>query len=388
MVFSKLIFAFLAIFPLGQIIRLRISVLGSSYPLHPIDLVAGLILIVFLGAKVKQPNFFRYMLGFLAVAAFSLLLSLSLFTTREVLSGGFYLLRLTAYTAIIPVVWSITHSKNNKKVLFNSLLATTIVVAVFGWIQYLWLPDLRDLKYIGWDDHYFRMFGTFLDPAFFGIIIVFGILQSLSRFLGKDKRYLFIIIFLLFTLLLSYSRASYLALLAGITALLYKSQQKLIYALSVIFVLFAISLPFLPRNISEAAKLERTYSVFAKLHNWKETFVIIRENPLFGVGFNNLCAARMKYLGQGSYNSHACSGSDSSFLLVLATTGITGFIIFIYMLFQLMKSVQFDQYGRAFKACGAALLIHSLFVNSFFYSWVLGFMGILLAISIKEKSGE
>ena len=388
MVFSKLIFIYLAIFPLGQIIRLRISVLGSSYPLHPVDIVAGLILLMFLLTQQRQPYFFRYILGFLIVSAFSLLLSLSLFTTKEILSGGFYFLRLAAYTSIIPVVWSINKSKINKKVLYNCLLMTTIAVAVFGWIQYLWLPDLRDLKYIGWDDHYFRMFGTFLDPAFFGLIIVFGALIALSRYISKNKKYILIVIFMLFTLLLSYSRASYLAFLAGLIALLYNSRKKLIYALVIIFALFAISLPFLPRNISEAAKLERTYSVFAKLHNWKETAVIIRKNPLFGVGYNNLCAARMKYLGLGSFDSHACSGSDSSLLFVLATTGISGFIMFVYMLFQISKRVQMDQYGRAFKACGAALLIHSLFVNSLFYSWILGFMGILLAISIKEKSGE
>lgn len=386
MVFSKLIFVYLAIFPLGQIIRTRISVLGSSYPLHPIDLIAGLILLVFLLSSVKKPKLFGYILAFLTVTAFSLLLSLSLFTTREILTGGFYLLRLVAYTAIIPVVWSISRSKNKKQVLFDSLLVTTIAVAVFGWIQYLWLPDLRDLKYIGWDDHYFRMFGTFLDPAFFGLIIVFGVLLALTKYLNKDKRYIFIVIFMLFTLLLSYSRASYIAFLVGLTSLLYKSQQKLIYALVIIFAMFAISLPFLPRNISEAAKLERTYSVFAKFDNWKETFIIFRENPLFGVGFNNLCAARMKYLGEGSYNSHACSGSDSSLLLVLATTGTAGFLIFFYMLFQISKSVDKNIYGRTFKACAAALLIHSLFVNSLFYAWVLGFMAILLGISIREKS--
>lgn len=387
MVFSKLIFAYLAIFPLGQIIRTRISILGSSYPLHPIDLIAGLILFVFLLSKVGKPKLFRYILAFLAVAFFSLLLSLSLFTTSEILTGGFYLLRLIAYTSIIPVVWSISRNKINKIVLFNALIAVTIVVAIFGWIQYLWLPDLRDLKYIGWDDHYFRMFGTFLDPAYFGLIIVFGTLLSLAKFIkNKSKKYLYILIFLLFTLLLSYSRASYIAFLAGLTSLLYKSQQKLIKALMIIFALFVITLPFLPRNISEAARLERTYSVFAKFDNWNETFVIFRENPLFGVGFNNLCAARMKYLGEGSYISHACSGSDSSLLLVLATTGTAGFLIFVNLLYQIRKNIENNIYGKAFKACAIALLVHSLFVNSLFYAWVLGFTGILLGIAIRERN--
>jgi len=380
-----LVFLYLAIFPLGQIIRLEINLFGSSYPLHPVDLIALLILALLIFGKVKQPKVVRYFLAFIAAAVFSTLSASFFLTPREMLTGVFYLLRFTAYVSFIPIIWSIYNNKSKKELLFNSLIAVCVITAVLGWIQYLWLPDLRDLKYIGWDDHYFRLFGTFLDPAFTGIILVFGSLTTLTKYLKtKNYKYLYLFILLLFTLLLTYSRASYLAFIGGLVALLFNSGKILLKYLLIISLLFAISIPFLPRSVSEAAKLERTYSIYAKFDDWKDTITIFKNEPVFGVGFNNICAAKIKYLGKGNTESHACAGSDSSLLLVLATTGIIGFIIFIDLIVNVVKNIDNSIYGNAFKACASALFIHSLFVNSLFYPWVMGYIGILLAISLKK----
>jgi len=167
-------------------------------------------------------------------------------------------------------------------------------------------------------------------------------------------------------LLLTYSRASYLAFIGGLVALLSHSGKRLLKYLLIISLLFAISIPFLPRNVSEAAKLERTYSIFAKFDDWKDTITIFKNKPVFGVGFNNICAAKIKYLGKGNTESHACAGSDSSLLLVLATTGLVGFIIFISLIVNAAKNVDNSIYGNAFKACASALFIHSLFVSFYF----------------------
>ncbi len=45
-------------------------------------------------------------------------------------------------------------SKNKKltNLLVRSLIGLGIFVAIFGWIQYLFYPDLRPLYLIGWDD--------------------------------------------------------------------------------------------------------------------------------------------------------------------------------------------------------------------------------------------
>jgi len=222
---------------------------------------------------------------------------------------------------------------------------------------------------------------------FDGIILVFGSLTALPLYLKTKKYgYLSLVIFFLFTLILTYSRASYLAFLVGLIALLFQTRKILFKYLLIISAFFVILIPFLPRDISEAAKLERTYSIFAKFDDFRDTIAIYKNEPVFGVGYNNICAARARYLNKGDEASHACSGSDSSILLILATTGIVGLIIFMNLLKNISDNIANNIWGRAFKACASALLAHSLFVNSLFYPWVMGFMAILLAISIKGKS--
>jgi hypothetical protein len=69
--------------------------------------------------------------------------------------------------------------------------------------------------------------------------------------------------------------------------------------------------------------------------------------------------------------------------LVLATTGILGFLIFANLIQKLVVDLAKNTYGLTFLSCLVALLIHSLFVNSLFYPWVMGWMGLLLSISLK-----
>ena len=84
----------------------------------------------------------------------------------------------------------------------------------------------------------------------------------------------------------------------------------------------------------------------------------------------------------------SCSGSDSSLLFVFATTGIVGLMIFLYAGRVMFSSTGRAVYGIAFVSSLVAVLIHSLFLNSLFYPWVMGWMGILLAISLKKLGRE
>ncbi len=136
----------------------------------------------------------------------------------------------------------------------------------------------------------------------------------------------------------------------------------------------------LPRPSSEGVKLERLYSIEARLINFKETMFIWSKSPVFGVGYNNTCLGRNIFVKQELLLSHSCSGSDSSILLVLATTGIVGLIVFGYMGIKVVRSLPKNSYSVLFLSCLSALLIHSVFVNSLFYPWVMGWMGILLGI--------
>lgn len=380
-----LIFIFLILFPFGQIIRINLNFLGTSIVLHPIDFVVGIGLIVFLLESYKRPKIFRHILSFLGVAFFSYLLSYATFGAEKIYVGGLYMFRLFAYSSFFVLAWNMTRaSKKYSKTLFSSLIVVSFVVSIFGFLQYFIYPDITSFTVWGWDDHYFRLLGTFLDPGYTSIILVFGLLAALTSYLEKqNKKLLLVLGAIIISIAFTYSRAGYLALASGLfTVLLLKKNLRLFFIVILGFVLLVV---FLPRPGGEGVKLERTASIALRIEDYRETLIIIDKSPLFGVGYNNMCRAREKILGQTNLNSHACSGSASSFLLILATTGILGFIMFINLIYKLVTELAKNTYSLTFLSCMVALLVHSLFVNSLFYPWVMGWMGLLLSISLKPS---
>lgn len=369
----KLLFLYLAAFPFGQLARLEITIGSLKFPLLLIDIIPGIMALLFFLCKFTLPKISKRFLFFIGTALLSLIYSLTTFRGSEIVVGLLYLLRLSAYFVFFVVVFNLVKNEKDKKTIFKSLLTVSVFAGLFGWIQYFFYPDLRSFTIWGWDDHLLRLVGTFLDPGFTSIILVLGFLTSL-RYINTEKKITFILPLLLFvTTLFTYSRAGYLALLVGALVMLFKKP-----IIIVIFILiFVISVLLLPKKEGEGVKLERSSSVLARFENYSQTFEIIKKFPVFGVGYNNLCLVR------GNSDSHSCSGSDSSLLMILATTGIVGIAVFSDLINQ-MRLSSTNSYGKIFFASGASLMVHSIFVNSLFYPWVMGWMLIVFAISLKE----
>jgi hypothetical protein len=377
------IFLFLIIFPFGQIIRLSFNFAGINIPAQPLDLVVGLGAAYSVFFQKNRPKIFEYIRFFLSVAVFSFAVSFVTFGS-EVVYGAFYLLRLTSYLLFLNYVWNFAKkSISNKRLLMDSLLAISIISALFGWLQFFIIPDIKPFFVYDWDMHLFRLVGTFLDPTFLGIIIVFGLILSIYRYMGEGKkRYLFITALLLISLAFTYSRASYLAFLGGVSimVLLKKKYRKILFW---IVGLLAIML-LLPTARNRSIELTRTFSITSRLTNYRETFELFKRFPIFGIGYNNMCIARNKYVGVESYASHACSGSDSSLLFILATTGIIGLMIFFGSVFGVFKLLGNSNEQYLLMAISSALFVHSLFSNSLFFPWVMGYLVLLLGASFKE----
>jgi O-antigen ligase len=179
----------------------------------------------------------------------------------------------------------------------------------------------------------------------------------------------------------TYSRASFLSLFAGGIAVIFL--EKSIKKPMLFMGLFVAILLFLPRSQGEGVRLERTSSIEARVGNYRETLQIFRQYPVMGVGMNNLCNFRVKMSGQNE-RSHSCGGSDSSLLYILATTGVVGFFVFSNLVLGFFRNISPDYYGNLTKICVISLGIHSIFANSLFYPWVMGFALLLLAASVRE----
>jgi O-antigen ligase len=364
------IFLFLVLFPFGQIIRIGI--------LQPIDAVAAAGAVFALIKGSKRPEFFKYLEGFLAIAFISWIYSLTIFPDLTVLYGLLYLFRLAAYIYFSIYVFSFIKLIKNKKLILNYLLGISVISALFGWLQLAVFPDIKPMFIWGWDIHLYRLVGTFFDPTFLGIIIVFGLLIALNEYtILKDKKYLLIVIFLLISLAFTYSRGSFLAFLTGIMAIVLVNRTGLkILVFGAVLILIAF---ILPTSKNKSVELFRRVSTINRIENYKQTINIYKKSPVFGIGYDNMCIAYRKYIGFQKFSSHACSGSDSSLLFILATTGTSGLMVLIYSLFKSGESLKNSKYKKLLIVLFAALITHSLFSNSLVYPWVLGYMLILLA---------
>ena len=222
------------------------------------------------------------------------------------------------------------------------------------------------------------MVGTFLDPGFTGIILVFGFLIVVTKyFQTKSKKYLLLILFFTLSVAFTYSRAAYLALIAGVITFAYFYKKFLLALIFIFAFLFLIFV--LPRPEGEGVKLERISSVESRLENYSESLSLMKTSPIFGLGFNNICVAKEQFLGKVDNSSHSCSGVDSSLLFVIATVGVVGFLVFADLITGFIRNSSHNIYGLLFIASLAALFVDSLFINSLFYPWVMGYLAVVSA---------
>lgn len=372
------IFLFLAIFPFGQIIKIGI--------VQPIDFIAGLAAVYTIIKRLEVPKAFKYLRLFVVFAIFTWIFSIFIFRQTDVLYGLLYLFRLISYYFFGIYIWNFIHPKAaNIRLILNSLLVVSVFSAIFGWIQFFTVPDIKPFFKLGWDMHLFRLVGTFLDPTFLGLIIVFGVIISIYRFIdNRNWKNGLIAVFLLTSLAFTYSRGSFLALFAGLIVIAW--YKKILIKVIISILLFSSLLLLLPTSRNHSIALFRTFSAISRIDNYKTTLEIFSKSPVFGVGYNNMCIAYRRYIGVQPFSSHACSGSDSSLLLILSTTGITGLIVFVFSAVRSIKSLQKNPNAIIFNSSLAALLVHSLFSNSMFYPWIMGYMVFLLAASVKERN--
>ena len=417
-----LIFIILLLFPFGQLTRIPLAIAGIS--LYWQDLVVSLLVFWwsiyhFLKRKpFPKPPLGLPILGFILTALLSLSVNLSRLNSSELVISFFYLLRWSIYAGIYFVVYEITKNlpagrqakkqKTDNKIL-QFLAIIGVLVAIFGLIQYFLYPNLRYLYYLDWDPHQYRVFGTFLDPGFIGIILVLTLILLLSfKSLGKRLRIGGgLLVFL--ALLLTYSRSSYLALIVAIMVLSWLRKSAKFLAIPLLLLVFTLMITILPRPVGEGVKLERTSTISARVENYQQSLEIIKDNSLFGVGFNSLRFVKKDYgfLDKNWQENHSGAGMDSSLLFVMATTGVVGLVVYLWMWLRILKiknqksktpacrqarhikNKKYKKIPRNFYQCTlsstAALFIHSFFLNSLFYPWVMIWMWMLLGISHSES---
>lgn len=321
---------------------------------------------------------------FLILCCFSLIFAGFKIPLDEVIISSRYLFRFILYSLMLIPVWQA--KRNDKQFYLKGLWLGGIIIAGVGIIQYFLYPNLRNLSYLGWDPHQYRVFSTLLDPNFTGIILVLTVI--LGVYLWKEKRIPNNQIILgnilgVVAFLLTFSRGAYVAFLASFSALLIL--HKRLQLLIVLVITFLVVLILLPKPGGEGVNLFRTMSIESRIENSSEAIDLFTKNPLIGVGFNTLPFTRFED-PQGTIPNtvaHSIGGFHNSFLFVLATGGIIGIITYLWIWKKLLEDFSPKTHWILF--CSVlALFVHSIFDNSLFYPYVMIWMWILVG-SFKES---
>lgn len=361
--------------------------LGGGVRVLFLDLVVATLLAGFiLGSKKRRAalTFFTQIFGpFIVIGMASLLWQMDRFSAGALGQSSLYLWRFAAYGGAVVVV---AFSAQLKKIALPGLWGAGVAIGLLGLVQYFVYPNLRNLSYLGWDPHEYRVFSTLLDPNFTGIILVLTLILSCDL-LQKSKHknvLLHKVVFLasvpvFLALLLTYSRGSYLAFLgACLTWAVLRKQWTTMVAGATIF---AVLLLFLPRPGGEGVNLFRTLSVYSRIEDSREALKMYSQSPFFGVGFNTLRFYRnATEITSGTQDvSHSGAGFHNSWLFLLTTTGIVGFAAYIWLWWQLLNKSQRGILPISF----AAVAVHSMFDNSLFYPAVMIWLWVVAGSGFK-----
>ncbi|OGC50203.1 hypothetical protein A2716_03265 [candidate division WWE3 bacterium RIFCSPHIGHO2_01_FULL_40_23] len=371
---------------LFEILAFAFSVVGGFYLLN-------------LKRKIIIPAFILFALLFTCYSLITLFISIGEVTIPKAVFSGFYIARFLIYVMVSLIIYNLVHKdKKLQNKTSKILIVSSLLVSVFGFIQLAIFPDLSKLSLeLGWDPHINRLTSSFFDPNFAGAYIVLGFILLLSRFneLFSYRKTLGILVLIIHVLaiFLTFSRSTWLMLgvFVLITGLLRSKKVNIL----IFMVLFFSVYFFVPRVQTRLSGVtDPSDSARYRLISWQNALSIAKTNLWFGIGFNNYRYYQDAYGFfdfRDSTGGHSGSGSDSSLLLVLATTGIFGLIsyllIYASFLIKTGKGIFLTRrlsYPFVSFSSILSLFVHSQFVNSLFYPQILLWMWTLFAISYDE----
>lgn len=293
-----------------------------------------------------------------------------------------------------------------------ALVGIGIGIAWLGVLQYIFLPDTRFLIALGWDDHYYRLLSTLLDPNFTGMILVLSSLAVISL-AGRIPKWLVISLttFLAGCLALTYSRSSFVSwIFAGLLLFFIPSalphwgwRDKLVMAGLASLTLISV-LILAPKPGGDGVNVLRTASAQARIES---TSFYLQQHSTWSLLFGNgpFVQPQAASAGQSASSMEEVSvfftadstntipnhaqAPDNLLITIISGVGIIGAIGVIALLLICAHDIA-TRDSIAAIAFGATL-IHAQFNNTFFepfiFQYVLLFtLAPLQMISAPERS--
>jgi len=257
-----------------------------------------------------------------------------------------------------------------------------LTILYLGFMQYFLLPDTRALGLIGWDNHYYRLIGTQLDPGFTGMLLVLTLLLTFQLKFPKPIWQAVITALLTLAVALTYSRASYLAFGLGIVvyaAIAWWRDQEVRPKLLLV-VLLAGLLVLLPRKGGEGVNLGRTSTITARVSSNQGSLLQLQPSQwLTGRGL--LVPETIE--SQNTLRPDMAKIPDNLVVLIVTHLGLGGTVLLILLLAKHRQRLL--NLPTLSLSSLAAILIHAQFNNTLLQPFVFLFIvGIMLSERLKK----
>ena len=398
LLFSYIVFGNALTFNLGG--RLPIKLSEIVLILASVPLILKEVLLPFLNGKKVLGKSIKLLFywGLLSVFLYFFSSFMYGFTFNDNVYAALYLVRFlfTAFVGYLIAVYFKESGKVRRALKFT--VFCYFLVGVIGIFQYIFYPTAFDWYEIFWsigvyfpdaDPHLGRLVSTYFDPNYLAscltvpiAILMFFFAEENGKFFDRSAKKtfgtFFLFLFFLIIIFLTESRSGIL----GVSVLLFfylflTGFRKNKINLSVFSCLLLICLVALVLVLfSDISVFERIRKVFLgdasadlRFISWKKGFEILTDTLFLGIGYNNYGTyAEMKY---GIEFISSGYGNDSSLLLILVTTGIIGFVLFMVHLVDLLRTVKSI---KIMLSLTVSALIICNFNNLLFYGlWVLPF---------------
>lgn len=297
--------------------------------------------------KIKMPQIGWLMIIFLIIAFLQMFnpalpnLMRGIYGFR--VSGAFYI--ISFFVALLTI-----NTKEDIIRIMKIFVICGFIVALYGIYQYI-NPSQKEMLYAtkgeewyGW--HYMaKPFSTMIGPFHFGLFMVLSSLTVLvSLFRNNAVRMprlvlKLIFIFLVVSLALSLTRASYLAFIIGMLSILFlktkgekiKSKSIIRFAsvMVVIVIITILVIKIIPQGQMVQIRLGmlkdvKDTALWGRLRVWPIRFEQTLQNPWgFGIGINS---------GENIFET-----SDNEFLAVGIETGWTGLMVFTLIFLSILR---------------------------------------------------
>ena len=325
----------------------------------------------------------------------------------ERMEGGFYYIYLLVYLLLL-----LNYLRNDdiwKKVFICSSISF-LLIDVFA-IAQKYNINLGVYNYPG------RIGGTVGNAAYLASVLLFSLIL-LSYFFYKYKKYRFfvgfVIILNIFTIFISATRASILALVIGFffalifslfkKGFLAKKTKKLMFVLLFLLIIFSSSI-FVFKNssfVQNTESLRRISSIGledttsnSRLVAWSYSWQAFQDKPVFGWGLENYDAAFNKYFDH-SMSEEWFDRAHNNYFDILVTGGLIIFILYICFIFfvfriihKLYKEGKIDfTVWQIFTFGWLAYLIQNIFIFETLNTFIFIFIFISLLVYLYYKDDD